>query len=157
MQFCSLWESIKGQRCVFIFQKIQLWRLNLSNPGCPGTNFGGICANLHWIDTSLLSADQKKERAKEDGCWLVSTWLKSLAVNFATYFQCGKENGCIFSLKAATDVAATIQINPRSGISKLFASTTRQLDICITFTCPRGFRSPAGRDFCDSLSYSKVN
>jgi hypothetical protein len=62
--------------------------------------FFQISSNLHWIDTSNITPETRKNRNKADGYWTVDEFLNSLCYNFKYYYKCGQciniDEMCIF-------------------------------------------------------------
>ena len=52
--------------------------------------FLAIQYNLHWLDASWLSDQERGERNRQDGFWSIETFLEMLNANFKKYFECGQ-------------------------------------------------------------------
>ena len=62
--------------------------------------FNAISGNLHYVDTSRVSAAERTARNRADGFWTVSSFIEALVLNFQKYFECGTlisiDEMCIF-------------------------------------------------------------
>lgn len=66
--------------------------------GCK--RFLAISYNLHWLDASGMTAEERAAENKKDGFWTVETFLSALVANFRHYYSCGVflsvDEMCIF-------------------------------------------------------------
>ena len=62
--------------------------------------FWKISSNLHWMDTSFYTEEEKRQRKQQDGFWTVKEFLDMLSANFQFYYECGQylsiDEMCIF-------------------------------------------------------------
>jgi len=73
------WSNDEKKGCIFVKKLMSRDR------------FEFILSKLHWENTSGLSANERKQRNRQDPFWQVNGFMDCLAFNFLYYFQPGQE------------------------------------------------------------------
>ena len=82
---------VKMPEIVMFWSKNSIFRNEVVHRIMSRNRFEAIASNLHWLDASGISAEERKRRNKADGFWTISSFLDDLAGNFRKYYECGQK------------------------------------------------------------------